>query len=39
MVVEVGDVVDIDCEDYCGKAFIRSWHPRGAYVSIGRTGR
>lgn len=38
MTVEIGDKVTIDCEDYCGFAFIRSWHPRGAFVSKDRCG-
>lgn len=39
VVIEVGDMVEIDCEDYCGFAYIRAWHARGAYVSTTRTNK
>jgi hypothetical protein len=37
--VEIGDKVTIDCEMYCGPAYVRAWHERGAMVSIDRFGK
>jgi hypothetical protein len=38
MTVEIGDKVEIDCEMYCGVAYVLSWTLTGAYVSLRERG-
>lgn len=37
--VELGDKVTIECEGYCGPAYILEWVARGALISVERFGK